>query len=235
MKNNLLHVLVGAMLLLSACTNKQSSNALVQQMNATSSMSTGDLPKNISAEMIQAKAEGLEVATLAGGCFWKMDAAFQQLKGVKKVVVGFAGGRLENPSYEAVSGEQTGHAETFQVVYDPKVVSYKELLHYFWFMHDPTKPNQEGNDIGPSYRSIVFYHNEAQKADAEAVKAAAATMFDSPILTEIAPYSNFYRAEEYHQNYFNQHQNESYCAFVVAPKVHKFEAAFQDKLKAPKL
>lgn len=178
----------------------------------------------------------LETATLAAGCFWKMDAAYQQLRGVEKVEVGYAGGNLKNPTYEQVCTRTTGHAETVQVVFDPKVVSFREILDIFWTIHDPTVLNQEGNDKGDDYRSVVFYRSEAQKTMAKIVKDSLdkVHLHPAPIITAIEPFKNFYRAEEYHQNYYNLHPDEPYTYNVVRKKVELFEKVFALKLKKAK-
>jgi peptide-methionine (S)-S-oxide reductase len=179
------------------------------------------------------KPETTEIATLAGGCFWKMDASYQQLKGVTKVEVGYAGGTTKNPTYEDVSSRTTGHAETVQVTFDPAVVSYREILDVFWEIHDASVLNQEGNDKGDDYRSAVFYRSEAQKKVAEEVLADLnkTLKYGKPLVTAIEQFKNFYKAEAYHQNYYNQHPNEGYCYGVVRKKVEHFQQIFKDKLK----
>ena len=174
---------------------------------------------------------GLETAILAGGCFWKMDACYQQLKGVKFVEVGYAGGDVKNPSYEQVGTRMTGHAETVKVIFDPKIVSYRDILDIYWHIHDPTKLNQEGNDMGNDYRSVIFYKSPAQKQTAMAVKDSFLRIGVYPIITTaIESYKNFYRAEEYHQNYYNLHPDEPYTAGVVRHKVEIFRSLYKDKL-----
>ncbi len=176
---------------------------------------------------------GLDTATFAAGCFWCVEAIFQNLKGVESVTSGYAGGNVKNPSYEEVCTGTTGHAEACQIAYDPKQVSYKELLEAFWKTHDPTTLNRQGNDVGTQYRSAIFYHNDEQKNLAEHYKAEldSSGAFDKPVVTEIVPYTNFYKAENYHQNYFNEHGNQPYCMIVIRPKLEKFKKAFKDKLK----
>ena len=177
---------------------------------------------------------GLDTATFAAGCFWCVEAVFQNLKGVESVVSGYAGGSVENPTYEMVCSGTTGHAEACQISYDPKQISYAELLEVFWKTHDPTTLNRQGNDAGTQYRSAIFYHNEEQKKLAEHYKKelAASGAFDDPIVTEIVPFTRLFKAEAYHQNYFNDHGGQPYCLFVIRPKVEKFRKAFKDKLKA---
>jgi peptide-methionine (S)-S-oxide reductase len=158
---------------------------------------------------------------------------FQDLEGVEKVESGYAGGHVEHPTYKQVCTGTTGHAEVLQITYDPEKISYEELLEVFWMTHDPTTPNRQGNDVGPQYRSIIFYHNEEQKQLAEKYKQEldASGAFGNPIVTTIEPLPTFYPAEDYHQNYFNTHGHEPYCSFVIRPKVDKFRKVFQEKLK----
>jgi len=172
-----------------------------------------------------------EVATLGGGCFWCVEAVYQELNGVLKVESGYSGGRIANPTYREICTGTTGHAEVAQITYDPAIVSFAEILEVFFTTHDPTTLNRQGNDAGTQYRSVVFYHNPEQKAAAEAAKIAAAELWDDPIVTEISPLDKFYKAEEYHQNYFRSNPTQSYCVYVVGPKVKKFREKFQDKLK----
>ena len=175
----------------------------------------------------------LEKATLGGGCFWCIEAVFQQLQGVEKVVSGYAGGRVKNPTYRQICTGQTGHAEVTQITFDPTVISYDELLAVFWRVHDPTTLNRQGADTGTQYRSVIFYHDERQKVAAQASKnqAEADGLWANPIVTEILPLPEFYEAEDYHQNYFNDNPNQGYCQMVIAPKVKKFKAEFAAKLK----
>lgn len=175
----------------------------------------------------------LEVATLGGGCFWCLEAVFDQMVGVEDVVSGYAGGHVPNPTYEAVCTGTTGHAEVVQVTFDPNQVSFREILQVFFTIHDPTTLNRQGNDVGPQYRSAIFYHNETQKDVAAAVmgELAAEQIWDNPIVTEIAPLDVFYPAENYHQEYYANNQFQPYCMFVVAPKVKKFREKFTERLK----
>ena len=176
---------------------------------------------------------GKEVATLAGGCFWCLEAVFDGMKGVASVESGYMGGQVANPTYEQVCGGDTGHAEVVRVTFDPAVVSLKELLEVFFVIHDPTTLNRQGNDAGTQYRSAIFYHTPQQKADAEAVIAQldAAKLWNGPIVTELAPAAAFYMAEGYHQEYFARNPYQPYCRAVVAPKVAKFRKHFLEKLK----
>jgi peptide-methionine (S)-S-oxide reductase len=164
-----------------------------------------------------------ELATLGGGCFWCMEAVFERLPGVKSVASGFAGGRTANPTYEQVCTGQTGHAEVTQIEFDPAGISYAKLLDVFWQAHDPTTLNRQGADEGTQYRSVVFFHGEAQKAAAERSKADAQKNFKHPIVTEIVPFTNFYKAENYHQGYYDNHSNAPYCQAVITPKLEKLE------------
>jgi peptide-methionine (S)-S-oxide reductase len=165
----------------------------------------------------------IEIATLGGGCFWCLEAEFQMLPGVKSVTSGYAGGTKENPTYKEVCTGETGHAEVVQVEFDPKVVSYEKLLETFWEAHDPTTLNRQGADSGTQYRSIILYSSEAQKAAAEKSKGVGAEAFRKPIVTEIVPLKKFYKAEDYHQDYYRSNPNQPYCRMVIRPKVEKFE------------
>ena len=177
---------------------------------------------------------GLEQATLGGGCFWCLEAVFDELSGVESVESGYAGGHVPDPSYEAVCAGTTGHAEVVQVAFDPARLSYEDLLRVFFSIHDPTTLNRQGGDVGTQYRSAVFYHTPEQRATAEAVIAemTAAGVWDATIVTEVAPLPEFYPAESYHQNYFENNPAQPYCRAVVAPKVSKFRKLFLEKLKA---
>ena len=175
----------------------------------------------------------MEMADLAGGCFWCLEAVYEQLKGVLKVQSGYAGGHLTNPSYNQVCEGNTGHAETLEVTYDPNVVSFKELLEVFFTIHDPTTLNRQGHDVGPQYRSAIFYRSPEQKTSAESVikDIQAKHVWDKPIVTELKPLAVFYPAEGYHQEYFRNNLDEPYCQVVIAPKVAKFRKQFLEKLK----
>jgi len=165
--------------------------------------------------------QGLEKATLGAGCFWCVEAVFEGLEGVKSVVAGYAGGRTRNPSYEEVCSGKTGHAEVAQITYDPRRITFGELLDVFWSAHDPTTLNRQGADVGEQYRSVIFYHDAQQKADAEASLAKARKEFTSPVVTAIEPLGEFYEAEEYHQDYFRNNPRAPYCMFVIQPKLDK--------------
>ncbi|NPV12477.1 MAG: peptide-methionine (S)-S-oxide reductase MsrA [Ignavibacteria bacterium] len=174
-----------------------------------------------------------ELATFGGGCFWCTEAVFKQIDGVIETEVGYAGGDVENPTYEQVCTGKTGHAEVCQIKFDPEKISYNELLEIFFKTHDPTTLNRQGADVGTQYRSVIFYHNETQKNLAiEFIKKLEREgVFSKPIVTQVEPLKNYYRAEEYHQNYFEKNPYSTYCIFVVAPKVEKTKKIFQNKLK----
>jgi peptide-methionine (S)-S-oxide reductase len=177
-------------------------------------------------------APGQEVAVLAGGCFWSMQAMFSQLKGVDEVVPGYAGGHTPSPTYDQVCTHTTGYAESIRIVFDPKVISYRQLLTIYFTAHDPTTLNRQGDDEGTNYRSAIFYKTPAQKADAlDAVRETNERLGGNLVVTQVVPYTNFYPAEQYHNHYFAQHPDESYCAYVVAPKVAKFQQHWRAWLK----
>lgn len=191
----------------------------------------------LTLSTVQFKAENMtinkETATFGAGCFWCVEAVFQRLKGVENVRSGYSGGEVENPSYQEVCNGTTGHAEVIQFDYDPEQISYEELLEVFWKTHDPTTLNRQGADVGTQYRSVIFYHSEEQKNLAEKYKTKLneAGIFDNPIVTEISAFTNFYVAENYHQDYYDNNKNQPYCSFVITPKLDKFEKVFKDKLK----
>ena len=174
-----------------------------------------------------------EIATLAGGCFWCLEAVYDEIKGVDAVESGYMGGKNADPTYEQVCGGQTGHAEVIQISFDPKVVSFRELLEVFFVIHDPTTLNRQGNDAGTQYRSAIFYHSPVQQALAQDVisKLTATKLWDDPVVIEVVPAETFYVAETYHQEYYVRNPQQSYCAFVVAPKVAKFRKHFVERLK----
>jgi peptide-methionine (S)-S-oxide reductase len=173
-----------------------------------------------------------ETATLGGGCFWCLEAVYQELKGVIEVESGYTGGQVPDPSYEQVCDGTTGHAEVVRVTFDPAVVSYREILEIFFTIHDPTTLNRQGNDVGTQYRSLIHYHSPEQLDTAKHVIAEMANVWDAPIITEVGPAQSYYKAEQHHQNYFRQHPLQGYCAFVVAPKVAKFRKIFAEKAKS---
>lgn len=174
-----------------------------------------------------------ETATFGSGCFWCSEAVFQQLKGVVKVESGYSGGAKANPTYDDVCTGTTGHAEVIQITYDPEIISFEELLEVFWSTHNPTTLNRQGADVGTQYRSVIFYHNEEQRQLAETYKKKLdeSGAWKDPIVTEISPFSRFYAAEGYHQNYFNRNRQAPYCTFVIIPKLEKFRQVFGDKIR----
>ena len=184
----------------------------------------------LSMTTLSAKTESLVVG---GGCFWCTEAAYEILPGVKDVVSGYAGGHVQNPTYEQIGTKKTGHAEVIKIDYDPAVVSLEKLLEYFWQVHNPTQVNGQGNDIGPQYRSVILYANAEQKAAAEKSRAVAAASFRDPIATEIAPLEKFWVAEAYHQDYFRLNPNAGYCSYVIAPKVKKLKAQIAAEKTSP--
>jgi len=192
-----------------------------------------DSEKFKSQALTTDKINTMDTAIFGAGCFWCVEAQFQLLDGVQSVTSGFSGGTVVNPSYKEVCTGTTGHAEVCKIVYDPSKISFDELLSVFWKTHDPTQLNRQGNDMGTQYRSVIFYENENQKKLAEKYKKELneSGAWDKPITTEISPFTVFYKAEDYHQNYFNLNGNQSYCQFVIQPKVEKFKQVFKGKLK----
>jgi peptide-methionine (S)-S-oxide reductase len=208
---------------------KRHRNRLIGLALLTAGWAAG-LPQTMNANESSKGTNATELATYGGGCFWCVEAVFQRLDGVKKVVSGYAGGKTENPTYKQVCSGETGHAEVIQIEFDPKKISYSDLLDVFWLAHDPTTLNRQGADRGTQYRSIILYHDERQKQLAEASKKKAAGQFRDSIVTEIVPLTKFYKAEDYHQNYYNDNQNAPYCQFVIRPKLDKL----LKKLSKPK-
>ena len=178
-------------------------------------------------------SEQSEMATLGGGCFWCLEAVYLEMNGVLKVESGYMGGRIENPTYEQVCSGRSGHVEVVQVTFDSAVISYRDVLEVFFGIHDPTTRDRQGNDVGPQYRSVIFYHNDTQRAAAEDLirELTVEEVFQGPIVTAVEPAGVFYKAEEYHQEYFRNHPQQPYCAFVVAPKVKKFREKFSARLR----
>ena len=174
-----------------------------------------------------------EIATLGGGCFWCLEAVYQQMQGVISIVSGYMGGHVEKPTYQQVCSGATGHVEVAQLTFDPGIASYRDILEVFFAIHDPTSLDRQGNDAGPQYRSVIFYHSDQQRSVAEETigRLNAEGIWDAPIVTEVRPAVTFYPAEDYHQNYFRSHPAQPYCAFVVAPKVRKFREKFAAKLR----
>lgn len=185
-------------------------------------------------KMNQSDIENTLLATFGSGCFWCTEAVYERVKGVLSVTSGYAGGKIDNPSYEEVCSGSTGHAEVIQLAYNPDIISYDELLEIFWKTHDPTTLNRQGADVGTQYRSVIFYHSDDQKHKAENYKSELnkADIWKDSIVTEISPFTNFYPAEKYHQDYYEQNPNQGYCSFVITPKIEKFEKIFRTKLKA---
>lgn len=193
----------------------------------------GQETKNQPIKSKKMENKNLEYATFGGGCFWCVEACFDMLKGVESVTSGYSGGHKENPTYEEVCTGETGHAEVVQIAFDPKVISFSQLLETFWFLHDPTTLNRQGNDIGTQYRSVIFYHNAEQEKEAEAYKQKlnSEKAFENPVVTEITPFKVFYKAENYHQDYYRLNGHAPYCQFVIKPKLDKFRKVFHDKMK----
>ncbi len=173
----------------------------------------------------------IQIATFGGGCFWCIDAAFRRVNGVLNVSSGYAGGEIENPSYQQICTGLTGHAEVVQLDFDSSIVSYNTLLEMFFTLHDATQLNRQGNDVGTQYRSVIYYHDEKQKAESQAMIDALQKQIREPIVTELSPLTNFYPAEQYHQDYYNENPNQGYCSILIAPKLAKFEQYYADKLK----
>jgi peptide-methionine (S)-S-oxide reductase len=185
---------------------------------------------------MKAEHEGtVEVATLGGGCFWCIEAAFQEIRGIVNVESGYAGGTAASPTYEQVCTGATGHAEVVQVTFDPNTVSFREILEIFFTAHDPTTLNRQGADVGSQYRSAIFYHDEKQKEVAEQVieELDSSKVWDGPIVTQVEPFKSFYRAEDYHRRYFERHPEAAYCRVVIAPKIAKLRRKYREKLKKP--
>jgi peptide-methionine (S)-S-oxide reductase len=202
---------------LQSCAQKDNSNKI----------------KTVTPTTMTSSTATLDTATFGTGCFWCTEAIFQQLEGVEKVTSGYSGGTVPNPTYEQICTKTTGHAECLNVLYDPAKITYEELLKVFWEVHDPTTLNRQGADVGTQYRSVIFYHNAAQKALAEKFKTELdkSGAWDNPIVTTLEPMTLFYPAEAYHQNYYNNNTGQGYCQFVIRPKLEKFENVFKDKLK----
>lgn len=194
-------------------------------------MSTA-LASSLAADPAPAPAAAkTETAILGGGCFWCVEAQYKMLKGVNKAISGYAGGTVDNPTYEQVCSKTTGHAEVVKIEFDPSIISFRDIVDLFWVAHDPTTLNQQGNDVGPQYRSTIMYQNEEQKKAAEASFAEAQKVFDGKVVTEVVPLKKFYPAEDYHQDYLANNPNAGYCRVVVSPKVAKFRQKLQEKGK----
>ena len=223
MKQNIFATVM-AILSLSSCAQQQNDLIVMETNNPAAQSETSNLKPGT----------GLDTATFGAGCFWCVEAQFQMLEGVVKVESGFSGGHLKNATYKEVCTGNTGHAEVCNIIYDPKKISFEEMLFAFWQTHDPTQLNRQGNDFGTQYRSAIFYHDDNQKKLAELYKKKLndEKVYDSPVVTEIAPFTAFYKAEDYHSNYFKNNGEESYCQFVIKPKVEKFQKVFKGKLKS---
>ncbi|HPM82120.1 MAG TPA: peptide-methionine (S)-S-oxide reductase MsrA [Candidatus Anammoximicrobium sp.] len=230
--SSLLRILVLCVLALPSCGKSTPAGDKKQEHKA---MATNPAAKPAANEKTREAppAAETELATFGAGCFWCVEAVFQQLEGVVAVESGYAGGTVENPTYRQVCSGATGHAEVCQIRYDPAKISYDKLLEVFWQTHDPTTLNRQGADVGTQYRSVVFYHDDQQRAQAEKRKREldAAGIWDAPMVTEISPLLKFYKAEDYHQNYFRTNPQERYCQVVIRPKVEKFRKVFQDALQ----
>lgn len=215
------YLLLGSFLCATFASCAQKKTSTMEKANEETAMPAG------------VKTAGLDTATFGEGCFWCTEAFFQQLKGVKKVVSGYSGGDVANPTYQEVCTGTTGHAEVSEIIYDPSEISYDMLLQAFWESHDPTTLNRQGNDVGPQYRSVIFYHDKMQQEKAEAYKKKlnAAGAFSGPIVTAIEPLKNFYPAENYHQDYYENNPNQPYCQLVIRPKLEKFRKVFKEELK----
>lgn len=177
------------------------------------------------------EAAHLESIVLGGGCFWCLDAVYRQIEGVTKVAAGYAGGHVENPNYEQVSGGRTGHAEVVQVTFDPAIISLNDILEIFFVLHDPTTPDRQGNDVGPQYRSMILYSDPKQKQAAEDAIGDFQSLWKDPVVTEVKPLGHFYKAEEYHQDYYHKNPQQGYCQVVINPKLEKLRAKFAAKIK----
>jgi len=222
----LLPALLFVFLAFQACTQKP----VVQKTKATSN--SKEQTKPIIKKPMDIDREGLEVATLGAGCFWCIEAVFQELEGVYSVVSGYTGGDVENPTYKQISYENTGHVEVAQIGFDQTVISYQEILEVFWSTHDPTTKDRQGNDVGSQYRSAIFYHNKDQEAAArKSLAEVGQPLWDNTVVTEITALDVFYKAEDYHQNYYSLNPDQGYCRAVINPKLQKFRKKFSHKLK----
>jgi len=218
--------LLALSVLIFSCSSGKSANQI------TKAQESRDTAKVLTLKQ-DSTTMNLDTATFGAGCFWCIEAVFQEVKGVVSVTSGYTGGTTKNPTYEEICTGRTGHAEVARIVYDTSLVSFDALLEIFWQTHDPTTINQQGNDVGTQYRSAVFYHNEEQRSKAEHYKKQldASGAWDKPIVTEITALSEFYPAENYHQNYYRNNPNQGYCRYVIQPKMEKFRKVFKDKLK----
>lgn len=216
--------------------NKKRGVGIIATLTTLALLACGNVQQSSNQKQVSNKMDQsteLTEATFGAGCFWCVEAVFQELKGVKSVKAGYAGGAVKNPSYKEVCTGRTGHAEVARIEYDPSLISFAELLEVFWKTHDPTTLNRQGNDVGTQYRSVVFYHNEEQRKEAEFYKQQLdeSKAYADPIVTTIEPLDNYYEAEDYHQDYYSNNTEASYCRFVIQPKLEKFRKAFETKLK----
>lgn len=204
-----------------------------QQKEKTKKAMDVNQPPTSNPDIYRDQTSNFDTATFGAGCYWCVEAQFQMLDGVVKVESGFSGGHVKNPAYREVCEGTTGHAEVVQVTYDKTKLTFDDMLQAFWQSHDPTQLNRQGNDVGAQYRSVIFYHNAEQQKIAEAYKKKLndEKVYDNPVVTEISPFAVFYKADEYHQNYFNQNGDQPYCSYVIQPKVEKFRKVFKSKLK----
>jgi len=220
MKKSILFLLTSTLsiVVLMACNNTATETKQIHSTNMDNSINN---------------TSQLDTATFGNGCFWCTEAIFQDIKGVVKVTSGYSGGKVKNPTYKQVCAGNTGHAEALQIIFNPAIVTYSELLQMFWYSHDPTTLNKQGNDVGTQYRSAVFYHNAEQKKEAEYYKKKLdeEKVFDKPIVTEITKFETFYPAEDYHQNYYKENGTQPYCMYIIRPKLEKFKKVFGDKMK----
>ena len=216
-------VLILGLVLISIASNAQYRQNKLKKMNQ----------ENVNVKVESPTVVTSSIATFGAGCFWCVEAVFQQLKGVEKVESGYMGGKVNNPTYKEVCTGQTGHAEVCQITYNSQKITFEELLEVFWKVHDPTTLNRQGGDIGTQYRSAIFYHDDTQQAIAQKYKTDlnSSSVYDAPIVTTFEPASIFYKAEDYHQDYFNLNGSNPYCQLVVKPKVEKFQKVFKDKIK----
>lgn len=222
MKSIWVFALVGVAHLVSCAQNSNQAKTMNTDKTSSSASNKADVPA------------GFDTATLGTGCFWCTEAIFEQLEGVQSVVSGYSGGHVDNPTYQDVGTGQSGHAECVQIVYDTSKITFDELLEVFWQVHDPTTLNRQGADVGPQYRSVIFYHNNDQKQKAEQIKKELnnAGVFNNPIVTTVEPFEVFYPAEDYHQEYYANNKNKNpYCQIVIRPKLEKFKKVFADRLK----
>lgn len=231
MKKSLMPIILMAGLAVVVVVVYRNMNTMGYSSVAISASSTSSTA--ITTTSAPSNSRDLGIATFGTGCFWCTEAIFQQLQGVQSVTSGYIGGKVKNPTYQQICSGTTGHAEAVQIVFDPKMISFKDLLEVFWKTHDPTTLNKQGNDEGTQYRSAIFYHDNDQKKLAEEYKQKLdnSGAFNRPIVTEITASSEFYPAEKYHQNYFNDNSGQGYCQYVIVPKLEKFRQVFKDKLK----